>query len=385
MPPARTSSPWVSPKTANDWHDGLEVLRGIAAVSVMLFHCIGLLPWDVSGTPLVVFGAGWTGVDLFFVISGYVIAAAVLRQMDSPRYAANFWRSRLARILPLYYLTSIVFLAAVSSAALEKNAAFQLLSHVFLVHNLFQGTAFSINGVSWSLGVEMQLYVIAFFVVPLAARASRKTLVVGYLMLFGAVLAYRLTAWHWLRNAAPADIAISHALSQVPALIDSFALGGLVRLLGAPRPSGARSLSLAVLALVLFVVIYIIYDANAANYWTSLPMAVLFRSLVALFAAIALLAALSSPAHAPASWRPMLKLGKISYGIYLWHLIVLFLAQRYLPFGGTAAVLVIVVLTLALAELSLIAVEQPCMRWARNARRASSAPQPESVRIPPAS
>jgi hypothetical protein len=59
----------VSCNAGSDWHDGLEVLRGIAAVSVMLFHCIGLLPCDASGTPLAVLGAGWIGVDLFFVIS----------------------------------------------------------------------------------------------------------------------------------------------------------------------------------------------------------------------------------------------------------------------------------------------------------------------------
>ena len=65
----------------------------------------------------------------------------------------------------------------------------------------------------------------------------------------------------------------------------------------------------------------------------------------------------------------MLELRKISYGIYVWHLIVLFLVQRHLPFRGTLAVAVIVVLTILLAEFSLHAIEWPCMRWARNTRR----------------
>ncbi len=73
-----------------NWQDGIEVLRGVAAISVMLFHCIGLLPWDVSGTPFAIFRVGWIGVDLFFVISGYVIAASVIRQKDQPDYTAYF-------------------------------------------------------------------------------------------------------------------------------------------------------------------------------------------------------------------------------------------------------------------------------------------------------
>lgn len=333
------------------WHDGIEILRGIAAVSVMLFHCIGLLPWDVSGTPLVVFGAGWIGVDLFFVISGYVITASAARQTDSAHYARHFWFARLARILPLYYVTCAVFLVFVNSQVLSQNPVFHLLSHLFLVHNLFTDTAFSINDVTWSLGVEMQFYVIAFFVAPLTVRSRRTTLVASYLLLLGGVLAYRLAAFQWLHISGAPDTAMIHAMIQAPACIDSFALGGLIWLLGAPRPDRARSVWLTLLSFTLFIAIYLIYDANLANYWKSLPMRTLFPSLATACAAIALLAALSSRARATAAWRPMLRLGKISYGIYLWHLIVLYIVQKHLPFGGTAAVLVIVTSTLALAEL----------------------------------
>lgn len=363
----------VARETGGSWHEGLEILRGIAALSVLLFHCIGLLPWNVSDTPFVVFGAGWIGVDLFFVISGYVITASALRQKDSPNYGKYFWRARLARILPLYYVTSISFLILVSPAALEKDPTFQLLSHVFLLHNFFQETAFSINGVTWSLGVEMQFYLIAFLTVPLLARASRATAATGYILLFCGVLAYRLVVWRGLQNAGAAEAAISHALSQVPALIDSFAVGGLICLLGAPQQHRLRSIGLTLLAFAFFIAIYAIYAANATSYWTSLPMAVLFRSLIACFAAIALLAALSSRPHVGVAWRTMLRLGKISYGIYLWHLIVLFLVQRHLPFGSTAAVLSIVMITLMLAETSYRIVERPCMRWARS-KAGSTAP-----------
>jgi exopolysaccharide production protein ExoZ len=353
------------------WQNGIEALRGIAAMSVLLFHCVGLLPWNVSGTPFSIFGVGWIGVDLFFAISGYVITASATRQKDRPDYTAYFWRARLARILPLYYFTTAFFLLAVSSAALDKDAPSQILSHLFLIHNFFQGAAFSINGVTWSLSVELQFYVLAFFIVPLIARSGRATLITGYLALFGGVLAYRFACWYWLYKTGASDDAFIHLFSQVPALIDSFALGGLICMLKLPRLTRAQTVLLGFLAFSLLMAIYFIYDANAARYWASLPMAVLFRSLVALFAGVALLLAMSirmSPL-----WRPMLELGKISYGIYLWHLIVLYLVQRHVPFKGTAAVFTIIALTLMLAKLNHLAIEMPFMRWAHNVRRITTA------------
>ncbi len=353
---------------SENWRDGIEVLRGIAAMSVVLFHCIGLFPWDVSGTPFAIFRVGWVGVDLFFVISGYVITASAIRQKDRSDYGKYFWRARLARILPLYYVTSAVFLLAVTSAALDKDALFQLLAHISLAHNFFQSTAFSINGVTWSLSVELQFYVVAFFIVPLLARTGRATLIAGYVALFGGVLGYRFVCWYWLSQLGASDDTFIQLFSQVPALIDSFALGGLIFMLKPLRLTRTHTVVLALLAFGLLMAIYFIYGANALRYWNSLPMTVFFRSLVAMFAGVALLLAMSI--RASHLWWPMLELGKISYGIYLWHLIVLYLVQRYLPFKETAAVLMVIALTLVMAKLSYFAIELPSMRWAHRVRPA---------------
>ncbi len=373
IPPMPPSAATAS-RSADNWLDGVEVLRGIAAVSVMLFHCIGLLPWDVAGTPLAVFRAGWIGVDLFFVISGFVIAGSALRQCESPAYAANFWRARLLRIVPLYYVASIAFLGFVSADALGAHATFQLLAHALFLHSFFPSTAMSINGVTWSLGVEMQFYVAAFVFVPRVAQLPRRRLVVLYLAVVAIVLAWRVGAWSLLRGAGADDALIAHVVAQAPGLIDSFALGSLIRLLRLPAAGFRRSAALAAAAFGLFIIVFLVYDANAATYSSSLPMMALFRSLVAAFGGVALLAAVAAPARLGRAWWPALHLGRISYGVFLWHLPILYLVQRHLPWRGTASTLAVIVSTLLLAHVSYRMVEQPCTRWAKRRAAAAAAP-----------
>lgn len=365
---ARTEAP-----ATGSWYDGIEILRGLAAVSVMLFHCIGLLPLNVDGTPLAPFRAGWIGVDLFFCISGFVITGAVLKLRDHPQRRATFWRARLARIAPLYVVTSAVFLLAIGSDAVAERPWFQLLTHALFVHNLFPDAAFSINGVTWSLGVEMQFYLLAFVLVPLAAGMARRTAVLAFLAVVAGVIAWRAAFWFALVREGAGDAAINHALSQAPALLDGFAFGALLALVGPPRSGRARAWTLSLVALLLALAVWRIFDANAQTYWQSPAMAILFRSLVAAFAAVAVLAALAVPRRLSPAWRPLLHLGRISYGIYLWHLIVLTLVQRHVPVQGVLAVLLIIGATLVLSEISWRWVEQPFIAWARRANRRGSA------------
>lgn len=100
------------------YYPHINLLRAFASFSVLIYHVIEHFPWTTFPTSsiLVWFRIGWIGVDLFFVISGFVIMLSALRIYDmagqmKPR--TIFIRRRLARIVPLYFLTGLVSLVFV--------------------------------------------------------------------------------------------------------------------------------------------------------------------------------------------------------------------------------------------------------------------------------
>ena len=109
----------VPPKT--DHYPGLDLLRGFAAVSVVVYHVIEHFKWDQLSQDNVVclwFRLGWMGVDLFFVISGLVIALSALKliERNPDDYARIYFTRRLARIVPLHYLTCLLWVVLVMPA-----------------------------------------------------------------------------------------------------------------------------------------------------------------------------------------------------------------------------------------------------------------------------
>lgn len=298
-------------------------------------------------------------MDLFFVISGYVIAGSALRQKNSGNFSRRYWTARLARIVPLYYITLFAYIALVPTATGSGYAASDVIGHLLFLHTFHPDSTFSINGVTWSLGIEMQFYLLAFLAVPLMARWPARRLAIGYLALLAGVLTFRMMAWQIThRPDAANDTHVLNALAQAPALLDSFALGVLIQLLGV-KLSVRRGVALLLLSIILAVAINRYYVAKASIYLDSRGISTFFRTGVALWAAIMLVAVLSFRQKAAAVFRPLVWMGKISYGIYLWHLTVLFTLQAHLPLQGTWAVVAIVATTLVLAELSYRAIEHP--------------------------
>ena len=99
------------------------------------------------------------GVDLFFVISGFVIGLSAFAEID--RSGANdfkwaFFSRRLIRIVPLHYLTILVFIVFISPELLFSNFWSNLFTHLLFVHNLTINLHGAINGSNWSLATEMQ-------------------------------------------------------------------------------------------------------------------------------------------------------------------------------------------------------------------------------------
>ena len=153
---------------------GADILRGVAILLVILYHAAGAgngfyVPWrgqvrDFSTMSPWQFlwsypaSLGWAGVALFFVLSGFCIHFSFLRagRFDVRRF---FWR-RFWRIYPAYLVALVVFLIAGRTPVLTGPGAFQLFTHAVFLHNVSHETFFGINGVFWSVAVEMQLYLL---------------------------------------------------------------------------------------------------------------------------------------------------------------------------------------------------------------------------------
>lgn len=153
----------------------LDGLRGLAILMVVIYHYVGGFAGPRGGVAYYlhgIFGAGWSGVDLFFVLSGFLIGGILLDARESSRYFSTFYLRRAHRILPVYYAWVACFVLASYMpshwypALLEASRA-QLSAvprYVLFVQNLFhqQGHFEWVwLAVTWSLAVEEQFYLLA--------------------------------------------------------------------------------------------------------------------------------------------------------------------------------------------------------------------------------
>ncbi len=131
------------------------------------------------------FRIGWMGVDLFFVISGFVIGLSAFICIDRSGvegFRVPFIRHRLARIIPLHYLTRLIYVAFIVPELLFTHGFWlQILTHALFIHNFFLEHQGGISGVNWSLAAEMQFYLLTLasaswhcFERPLLLRFTRK-------------------------------------------------------------------------------------------------------------------------------------------------------------------------------------------------------------------
>src|ERR1700745_1096518 len=166
----------------------LDGLRGLAAASVLLGHYLGEVPHRIPG-----FALAWVGVDLFFVISGFLIGTIIFKNRDSTNFFGVFYLRRAGRILPIYILTVCVTLFAID--ALPNTSWNQPALNPLYYATFTQNLGMVITGQTgstwllptWTLAVEEQFYLLSPVVI--CALPRRYTLAIIVISILVGVFA----------------------------------------------------------------------------------------------------------------------------------------------------------------------------------------------------
>lgn len=362
----------------------IDILRAFAATSVLIYHVIehySWAAWPTSGL-LVWFRAGWLGVDLFFVISGFVIGLSAFAGIDrtdrlradgqeTPGFRWGFAVRRLFRIVPLHYLTCLIFAIMVVPALLVERVVPNALTHIFFIHNWWPTLHGAINGSNWSVATEMQFYLLIMLLAPLIKKSNWLIL---FLICFGV-------AWSWryaMVQIVPTDGAMGTFplfvfTTQLPGMMDEFGAGLLLAKFTS-LPMGQRFIhmrgSFFIVSAMALAAIWVTADIywQVADYWNNERIVIFFRSLVALCAMLVVLATCCIPSR---DWllkplKPFLYLGTISYGIYLWHLLVLISLKELSWLSPERALVMTLVLTIILSIFSWHLFEKPILERSKD-------------------
>ncbi|MDA3031195.1 MAG: acyltransferase family protein [Actinomycetota bacterium] len=354
----------------------LDGLRGVAVASVVVYH---LWPAVLPG--------GFIGVDVFFVLSGFLLTSLLVREVDATGKIrlGRFFVRRTRRLLPamLLMLTTLAIYAAAwaNTVELERLRRHGLAALLYAANWLFisDGTTYTdvVAGVSplrhvWSLSIEEQFYVMLAGAIALAAAftATRRYVIVGSVVL-GAVSALWMIILSI--NGSSVDRLYFGADTRAQALLIGAALGATLR--GVPVAGSRRTSAVALLSVAVLIVVSA--TASESSTW-------MYRggfALTALAAGMVIVGAPATPWIRQAlEWRPLRLLGIISYGVYLWHWPVLvILDEARLGLDGSAHRLVVLAVTLIVATLSYRLVERPIRQGALGDRLG-----PRSIAVGPA-
>ncbi|QIK78987.1 acyltransferase [Sphingomonas piscis] len=330
----------------------IDGLRAIAVAAVILFH---LFPKLLPG--------GFVGVDIFFVLSGFLITRQLTDLRVGGRTAIwTFYQRRIARIAPSAFLVILAVLAAAallfSTVDAVRVGSHGMASALSAVNILLirSGSYFAIAAEArplahyWSLAVEEQfylLYPLAFWL--LAAKARRPALWLGGAALISFLLCVALTF-----------VAQPLAFYLLPTRAWELLVGGLIAVCGpqlSRRVQGQESLILAAGLVLTLISILVVRPAAFPGIQALLPVA----------AAALVIAGAGPKAGRPGRWlasEPLLWVGKRSYLLYLWHWPVISLVGYTLFDHDPWLVFSLKLgLTLLLTVFSHDLVERPARRW----------------------
>ena len=290
--------------TARRYRPEIDGLRAVAVIGVVLFH-LGL------GFP-----GGFVGVDVFFVISGYLITGILLRQLNEDRFSlVDFWARRIRRIAPaaiVMVIGTLLIGGYLQTPGRYSELARSAMAHVLMASNCYftrdQGyfaekSDFEPLLHTWSLSVEEQFY----FIFPLLMVFfwKRFRLKLPWLMLAAAVASL---TWSWLE--VPRDP--KEAFFLLPARGWELLAGALLAMVPRTKMAAGGREVVALTGLFLVIVSMFVFDRETAFPGPAAVPPVLGAVLL-------IHAGGATQVGRLLSWKPMVGIGLISYSLYLWH------------------------------------------------------------------
>lgn len=345
----------------------IEALRGFAAIMVMVTHYTYFFTPNAG-----LWGFASTGVDLFFVLSGYVFA---------PYFFGKHLRlwphliRRFFRLYPLYLLALLLYISLHIPAAAAWD---QFWPHLFLGHTLTSlAIANFYNPAFWSLPPEVEYYLLLPLLGWASVRLGSGRLGVVWLTLLAAAMHLALVA-----AASPVETGVTAraiASVHVPGLLVEFMLGTLAYAMvrsDANRTFALLRLAMGLLVLAGIVFIFSRYVAHVEGVARTVPPWIGGNIGLGAAAGYALVvsgvagvgqATLPTDSWLNAGWWPIfLVMGELSYGVYLFHNAAPQILGRILPeVGGAVAALMCTGMTLLMAFAAHHAVEKPMRAYGR--------------------
>lgn len=329
------------------FRNDIQGLRAIAFILVYIFH---LNPHWLPG--------GYIGVDMFFVISGYLITSIILHQKEKGTFSfLSFYEKRIKRIVPAYYV-AILFIAVAGCyfylqadtiklrSALYRTFAF-ISNQYFASGESYFGAKLSENPVlhTWSLAIEMQFYLILPLLLIFIRNKWLPYIIGGLLIILTVYSSYRLY------YTDSFSVVYFSLLSRIP----EFFVGVLLSILSLKRQKPSEKISTVISAIG---IIGLGMTAFLINEKTPFP------GVVALIPCTAIGLLLISGENIISKFlssKPMVYIGELSYSLYLWHWPIM----AYLRYSdpsrtifSVTEIIIISLLTSACAWLSYTFVEK---------------------------
>jgi peptidoglycan/LPS O-acetylase OafA/YrhL len=301
--------------------DELDGLRGIACLLILVYH---IMPHRI---PL-----GWAAVDLFFVLSGYLITSIILKYSDEEHFLFRFYMRRGLRIWPVYFVTVLMTAAAVPFLPRPYLPAGLPYVLTYSQNLPLYWSASSPNFSSyldhiWSLALEEQFYVLWPLLVVLVGRRGVAPLAVA---LLSVSVSARMFGFSWLLLLARGDgMVLGALLAALPAF------GG-----DHQRTTRRSQVTFGVVAMTSAAYLAILFAAGGilpldTPRWPALT--ILAVNLLGFGIVGIALCRQGSPGLWPLRRPRLIRIGKLSYGLYMYHYVILCLsddAAKGLGLGG---------------------------------------------------